>query len=151
MENLGGWFNHCRDGAKIVLYQLPLMQDTVEQEAIYKPNARAPKKHAEQARRILFDICEVLPGDFKPNDIKPRLSFFIGPASVRMINGVIYGADPELFALGVAHVFANSDVNARQSIHGVRGRHWMPLNVIAFAASFVSTFSFLLFSSLLTF
>lgn len=137
----GGWMNHCRNGAKVVLYRDKLFQRSVLQERMLLPETNTPDIHAQQAHRILTRICEVAPDQLMPNDLTPRMPFFLGKAVDSMLSGFIYGTDPEMFALGVEHALKGMG-EGDTSINGKRGRRWMPLNFLAFAASFVRTCSF---------
>lgn len=147
MQLFGTWVNHTRDGSKIVLYEESLLQGITIEE-IYPPESKAPSVHAQQAHRILAAICQVTPEEFSSNNMAPRLPFFLGDASERMFNGLIYGVDPEMFALGVASIFHGCEDDVRYSSMGVPGRKWMPLNALGFAASFVSIFPPALFTPL---
>lgn len=111
------------------------------QETILRPETNPPELHAAQARRVLANICQIPLQDLVWNNLTPRLPFFLSKAADCMLQGVIYSAGPEVFALGVEHTFEGMPTGER-SFKGKRGRRWMPLNLIAFSASFVSTFSF---------
>ncbi|KJA25464.1 hypothetical protein HYPSUDRAFT_199628 [Hypholoma sublateritium FD-334 SS-4] len=136
MQLFASWTNHMRNGSKTILYECSLMNG-VAIEQLYPPQSQAPPLHAIQARRILAAICQVDSDSISPNNIAPRLPFFLSEASHRMVSGAIYGVDLEMFALGVSHMFEKSDAHARYSQTGIPGHKWMPLNVIGFACGFL--------------
>lgn len=59
-----------------------------------------------------------------------------------MLNGFLYGADRERFAIVIEHIFRDAADDARYSTKGIRGRKWLPLNLVAFVSSFVGAFIF---------
>lgn len=140
LQTGGSWFINCRNGAKIVIYREELLLRTEAQERILLLETNTPDIHAEQALRVMAQICQVKPENLVWTDLTPKLPFFLSKATDCMMQGLLYNVDPEMFAIGVQHTMDGMEGEAR-SIKGRRGSRWMPLNLIAFAASFVRTFS----------
>ena len=144
-ENLGSWNFIAREGSKFVVYYCPLLVpalagSSVTQDKILPLGAFPASTHARQARRMFADICGVAPQNFKPNSLRIRAPFLLSGAVSRMAHGIVFGVGPEAFALGTYHIFEKTNDNSRISAKGsIRGRKWMPLNLLAFSACFVST------------
>lgn len=57
-----------------------------------------------------------------------------------MMSGIIYGRQLDMFSLGVHYTLKNLAGDQRITPNGIRGRRWFPLNLLALAGTFVSTF-----------
>ncbi|KJA23422.1 hypothetical protein HYPSUDRAFT_201439 [Hypholoma sublateritium FD-334 SS-4] len=136
LQTKGTWVIHCKNGSKIVLYRDRLLIRSEILEAILPPESSPPDVHAAQAHRLMAAICQVPKDELMWTTLVPKIPFFLGDAVASMLKGIIYSSDPELFALGVQHIFEDLKDDSKP-LDGKQGYTWMPLNILAFAATFL--------------